>query len=178
MSEERYTHDPVPAEQLEGDVARLLEVLDDGGVGIVPLDVAYAVNATTERGIRRIFDAKRRSYDKPSGLFANATMSREIHVMDDARHDLVETIIREENIPFSVVAPFRVDHPFFANIEEEVREACAIGFDYGTSKYINDEGRSSTIIDFRDFSVIRVGVVFDRVAEAFRRHGGVELKVG
>ncbi len=65
----------------------------------------------------------------------------------------------------------------FGDIEQEVRDACAIGFDYGTSKYINDEGRSSTIIDFRDFSVIRVGVVFDRVAEAFRRHGGVELKV-
>lgn len=234
MSEERHTHDPVPAGQLEHDVERLLEVLDGGGVGIVPLDVAYAVNATTERGIRRIFDAKRRSYEKPSGLFANAAMSREIHVMDDARHDLVETIIREEGLPFSVVAPFRADHPFFAkvepfvlasstkagtldmllnagqfhdeiarqafargtpvfgssantslkgskyrfeDIEDEVRDACDIGFDYGTSRYANAEGRSSTIIDFRDFSVIRVGVVFERVAEAFRRHGGVELTV-
>lgn len=234
MSDERKTDDPVDPQILQQDVSKLLDALEGGGVGIVPLDVAYAVNATKEAGIKRIFQAKRRSYDKPSGMFADARMSRAIHQLEDWKHDLVETIIREENIPFSVVAPFDHDHPFFAevepfvlesstkagtldmllnagqfhdeiarqawerrrpvfgssantslkgskyryqDIEDEVREASVIGFDYGTSKYANDEGRSSTIIDFRDFAVIRVGVVFDRVAEAFRRHGDVELKV-
>jgi tRNA A37 threonylcarbamoyladenosine synthetase subunit TsaC/SUA5/YrdC len=231
----RTTRSPVSATELEADVNRLLDVLEQGGVGIVPLDVAYAVNAMTERGIRTIFDAKRRSYEKPSGLFANATMSREIHTMDGERHALVETIIREENLPFSVVAPFDPDHPFFASvepfvlssstkagtldmllnagqfhdeiarqswarrrpvfgssantslkgskyryqdIEEAVRSACDIGFDHGLSHFANEEGRSSTIIDFRDFSVIRVGVVFDQVQAAFRKHGGIELTIG
>ena len=77
------TRTPVPSKKLEKDVTDLLDILEQGGVGIVPLDVAYAVNAMTERGIRTIFDAKRRSYEKPSGLFANATMSREIHQMDE-----------------------------------------------------------------------------------------------
>jgi tRNA A37 threonylcarbamoyladenosine synthetase subunit TsaC/SUA5/YrdC len=234
MNEERKTHDNVERAILEQDVMSLLDTLLKGGVGIVPLDVAYAVNATTEQGIKRIFKAKNRSYDKPSGMFANATMSREIHLMDEWKHALVETIIEQENIPFSVVAPFRADHAFFASvepfvlssstlagtldmllnagqfhneiarqswqrqlpvfgssantslkgskyryadIEDEVKAACEIGFDYGTSRYANEQGRSSTIIDFRDFSVIRIGVVFDRVKEAFKRHGGVDLRV-
>jgi tRNA A37 threonylcarbamoyladenosine synthetase subunit TsaC/SUA5/YrdC len=232
---DRRTDDPVEESVLRADVRKLLDTIEAGGVGIVPLDVAYAVNAMTEQGIKRIFTAKRRSYDKPSGMFANATMSREIHLMEDWKHRMVEDIIREEGIPFSVVAPFNDQHAFFdrvepfviesstkagtldmllnagqfhdeiarqswerqwpvfgssantslrgskyryEDIEEEVRQACDIGFDYGTSKYANAEGRSSTIIDFRDFSVIRVGVVFERVQEAFRRHGGVELRVG
>lgn len=234
MTTERRTDDPVDAGTLERDVGQLFEVLGNGGVGIVPLDVAYAVNATTEHGIRTIFDAKRRSYEKPSGLFANAQMSREVHILEDWQRDLIETIIAKENIPFSVVAPFRPEHAFlaaaepfvlasstkagtldmllnagqfhdeiarqawerkqpvfgssantslmgskyrYADIEDEVKQAADIHFDYGLSKYANEEGRSSTIVDFRDFSVIRVGVVFDKVAEAFRKHGQVELKL-
>lgn len=234
MTEERRTHDPVEPAVLERDVSKLFEVLDGGGVGIVPLDVAYAVNATTERGIRTIFDAKRRSYEKPSGLFANAQMSREVHILEEWQRDLIEAIIAEENIPFSVVAPFRPEHEFLAevepfvlasstkagtldmllnagqfhdeiarqawerkrpvfgssantslkgskyrygDIEDEVKAAADIYFDYGLSKYANDEGRSSTIVDFRDFSVIRVGVVFERVNKAFRKHGNVELRL-
>lgn len=233
MTQARRTDDPVDPNVLESDVAQLFEVLAKGGVGIVPLDVAYAVNATTEQGVRNIFKAKNRSYEKPSGLFANATMSRAIHQMEDWKHDLVEAIIREENIPFSVVAPFNHEHPFFDNvepfvmrsstlagtldmllnagqfhnevarqawerqqpvfgssantslkgskyrfedIEPEVVAATDIQFDYGLSKYANDLGRSSTIIDFADFSVIRIGVVFDRVRAAFKQHGNVDLR--
>ena len=165
------------------------------------------------------------------GLFANTTMSRAIHVMEDWKHHLAETIVRKEDIPFSIVAPFRVRHEFFsphgtvrhavlgqgrhhghaaqrrvssttrspaspgsaacqcsarrptprcrarkyryADIEAPVREAASVYFDYGLSKYANPQGHSSTIIDFRDFRVIRVGVVFGRVAAAFLKHGKV-----
>ncbi len=234
MEKERTTADPVPAGQLQDDVSLLLDTIAAGEVAIAPLDVAYAVNACTETGIRRIYAAKKRSYEKPGGLFANVTMSRAIHIMDDWKHDLAETIVREEDIPFSIVAPFHVQHDFFArtepfvmqsstkagtmdmllnagqfhneivrqswergmpvfgssantslqgskyryeDIEAPVREAATVFFDYGLSKYANPQGHSSTIIDFRDFSVIRVGVVFDRVAAAFRKHGKVDLTV-
>lgn len=235
MGRERTTADPVPQEQLRADVARLLDAIATGQVAIAPLDVAYAVNACTEAGIRRIYAAKKRSYEKPGGLFANVAMSRAIHLMEDWKHDLAETIVSEEDIPFSIVAPFRARHRFFSrvepfvmesstregtldmllnagqfhneiahqswergmpvfgssanmslqgskyryqDIEAPVREAASVHFDYGLSKHANPEGHSSTIIDFRDFSVIRVGVVFGRVAAAFRKHGNVTLQAG
>ncbi len=234
MSKERTTADPVPAEQLQADVALLLNTIATGKVAIAPLDVAYAVNACTEAGIRAIYAAKKRSYEKPGGLFANVEMSRAIHVMEDWKHDLAATIVREENIPFSIVAPFRAQHEFFSrvepfvmesstkvgtmdmllnagqfhneiarqswqrgmpvfgssantslrgskyryqDIEAPVREAASVHFDYGVSKYANPLGHSSTIIDFRNFSVIRVGVVCDRVSAAFRTHGKVDLQL-
>ena len=232
MRIERNTANPVPSRQLRTDVTLLLDTIAAGKVAIAPLDVAYAVNACTEAGVRRIYAAKKRSYEKPGGLFANAAMSRAIHIMDDWKHDLAETIVRKENIPFSIVAPFRVKHEFFSrvdpfvmrsstkagtmdmllnagqfhneiahqswergmpvfgssantslqgskyryqDIEAPVREAASVYFDYGVSKYANPHGHSSTIVDFSDFSVIRVGVVFERVAAAFRKHGNVEL---
>ena len=229
----RLTSDPVAPEQLKTDIARLFDALGAGGIGIVPLDVAYAVIATTPGGIRRIFDVKRRSYEKPSGMFGNSRMSRDIHVMDDRRHAMVREIIEQEQIPFSVVAPFRADHSLFAavdpfvlqnssrggtldmllnagqfhdaiaegslargvavfgssanlsltgskyryqDIDQPIREAAAVYFDYGQSKYAHKDGLSSTIIDFTNFSVVRVGHCFERLKNAFATRFGVILK--
>jgi len=229
----RLTSDPVAPEQLHADIARLFDTLARGGFAVVPLDVAYAVVATTPTGIRSIFETKKRSYDKPSGMFGNWRMSREIHIMDERRHAMVREIVEEERIPFSVVAPFRAEHPMFAAVdpfvlkysskggtldmllnagqfhdaiaesamargtavfgssanlsltgskyrldavEPAIRGAAAIAFDYGQSKYAHPDGLSSTIIDFGNFSIVRVGHCFDRLTRAFATRFGVTLK--
>ncbi len=229
----RLTSDPVPPEQLRADAARLFDALAGGGIGIVPLDVAYAVVATTPVGIRRIFATKQRSYEKPSGMFGNWRLSREIHLMDERKHDMVRELVEQEKIPFSVVAPFRTDHPLLAgvdpfvmansskggtldmllnagqfheaivdgvvergaavfgssanlsltgskyryeDIQPTIRQAAAIHFDYGQSKYAHKDGLASSIIDFTNFSVIRVGHCFERLTRAFATRFDVTLK--
>ena len=233
LEQTRLTSDPVPPEKLRADIDTLFAALFAGGVGIVPLDVAYAVIATTAAGMRRIFEAKRRSYGKPSGMFGNWRLSREIHRMDGWRHAIVREMIEQERLPFSVVAPFRAGHdllaaadPFviehstkagtldmllnagqfhdaiaeasmarrsavfgssanlslagskyrLADIEEPVRSAAAVCFDYGQSKFAHPDGLASTIIDFRDFSVVRIGHCFERLSRAFADRFGVDLK--
>jgi tRNA A37 threonylcarbamoyladenosine synthetase subunit TsaC/SUA5/YrdC len=229
----RLTSDPAAPEQLQGDVGRLFDAMAAGGIGIVPLDVAYAVVATMPGGIRRIFEAKQRSYEKPSGMFGNWRLSREIHLMDDRKHEMVRELVEQEKIPFSVVAPFRTDHPLlaavdpfvmqnsskgrtldmllnagqfhdaiaesslargvavfgssanlsltgskyrYADIDQPIRDAAAIYFDYGQSKYAHKDGLSSTIIDFESFTVIRVGHCFERLKNAFAARFGVTLQ--
>jgi tRNA A37 threonylcarbamoyladenosine synthetase subunit TsaC/SUA5/YrdC len=226
------TGDPIAPEQLQQDVGQLLDCLYAGGVGIVPLDVAYAIVGSRESAIRRIFEAKNRSYEKPSGLLANVQMSDEIHLLEQHKRDIIREMIAEEKLPFSVVAPFDPNHVFFKqvdafvlqnstkahtldmllnagvihdeiarqswaagqpvfgssantslrgskyrvqDIESSVREAADLIVDYGLSKYANAEGRSSTIIDFRDFSVIRIGVQFNRLRAAFKDRFGISL---
>lgn len=233
-SETSRTDDPMPPAQLAGEVSSVLDALAAGGVAIIPLDVAYAIVASGEEGVKRIFTAKNRSYDKPSGMFGDWALSGEVHIMDDDRHAMVKSVIEEDRLPFSVVAPFRADHPIFArvapfvlanssragtldmllnaglvhdevarqsvergqpvfgssantslagskyryaDIEEQVRKAADTHLDHGLSKYANAEGRSSTIIDFRDFHVVRVGVCFDRLKEIFRDRFDVSLTV-
>ncbi|MES1925885.1 Sua5/YciO/YrdC/YwlC family protein [Salinisphaera sp. T31B1] len=225
---------PTPSpEQVKADAARVLDVLGDGGVAIIPLDVAYAIVGQSENAIRRIFDAKRRSYEKPSGMFGSWQLSEELHDLPAEKREIIRTIVTEENLPFSVVAPFDAEHrllsrvPSFVmassskegtldmllnagplhtemanqsiergypvlgssantslkgskyrlqDIEAEVRDATDIQIDHGRSKYANDEGRSSTIIDFRDFSVLRVGVCFDQLETVFSDRFGITLK--
>lgn len=228
------TGDPMPPAQIARDVTRMLDALSAGGLAIVPLDVAYGIVGCKEAAIRKLFAAKNRSYEKPSGMFSSAAISEEIHILPDAKRAIIREIIEQEMLPFSVVAPFKRDHKFFksvdpfvlqnstkvgtidmllnagtfhneiarqsweagtpvfgssantslmgskyrlADIEPAVLDAADIAFDYGLSKYHNTEGRSSTIVDFADFSVLRVGVVFDRLKEAFKRRFDVDLKV-
>ena len=230
---EARTHNSVAPEQVTADVANLLDVLANGGVAIAPLDVAYAILAATPQGIRRIFDAKQRSYEKPSGMFGNYMMSAALHLLEDEKHAMVAEMVEQVGLPFSVVAPFREDHAFLANVDPfvlassskagtldmllnagpmhneiarqawarnmpvfgssanlsltgskyrlaeidgAVREAADVSFDYGLSQYANHQGRSSTIIDFRDFSVIRVGVQFEKLRQAFKDRFDVSLQ--
>jgi tRNA A37 threonylcarbamoyladenosine synthetase subunit TsaC/SUA5/YrdC len=221
-------HTTPSARSVAIDVERLWACLEANGAAIVPLDVAYAMCAMTTVGVQKIFTAKQRSYDKPSGMLGDVRLSRELHIMDDWKHDLVDALVAKDGIPFSVVAPYREEHPMFARVEpfvmksssmagtldmllnagvmhdeiasqawarqapvfgssvntslsgsnyryedidEAVREAADIYFDYGTSRYENDEGHSSTIIDFRRFTVVRKGVIYDQVESAFARRG-------
>lgn len=224
---------PTDGTELAEHVQELLGVLHDGGVGIAPLDVAYAIVGSRADAIKRIFAAKQRSYDKPSGLLATWEMSHDIHQLPDEKRQMIRTLIVEDDLPFSVVAPFNADHPFFAHVDAfvmanstkaetldmllnagrfhdelarqayaagqpvfgssantsltgskyrlndvdtAVREAADISVDYGTSRYANPDGRSSTIIDFRDFTVIRPGVEFDRITTAFATRYGITLR--
>lgn len=229
---ERLTSDPLDPATLRAEVARVLDAIGAGGVAIVPLDVAYAILARSAEGIRRIFAAKGRSWNKPSGLFGSIELSRALHILPAEKHALAETIIETEGLPFSIVAPYRADHPLLASvdpfvlanstkgptldmllnagqfhnamaaeslrrgmvvfgssanrsltgsryrlaeIDAEVRQAADVAVDHGLCRYANAEGRSSTIIDFADWSVLRKGVCFEALAGAFRKHGGITL---
>jgi len=63
-----------------------------------------------------------------------------------------------------------------SDIEPEVRKAASIAFDYGLSRYASESGLSSTIIDFRDFRVVRHGHEYAKLEEALLRRFGIALK--
>jgi len=218
---------------LVGDSSRVLDTLADGGVGIIPLDVAYAIIGNSEGAIRKIFAAKNRSFEKPSGMFSNWDLFNDIQIVGQKERDMVRCVTIDNNLPMSSVAPFKADHPMYKDvdpfvlansskvgtidmlmnageihneltrqsmergvpvfgssantslqgskyrledIEAPVREAADLELDYGLSKYHNPEGRSSSIIDLRDFKTIRVGVCYDQICELLLKNFDVDLK--
>lgn len=102
------------------DAARVLDTLAVGELAILPLDVAYAIVGQSADAIRRLFAAKGRSYDKPSGMFGDTALSRELHLLPAPVHDMVEAVIEEDRLPFSIVAPFRADHPLVRAMDPTV----------------------------------------------------------
>lgn len=60
------------------------------------------------------------------------------------------------------------------DIEQEVRDAADIVIDYGLMRWAR-YGRSSTMVNVQDWSVVRYGSCFDLIDEALRRHFNIAL---
>lgn len=227
------TDDRVNPAILDADCNAVLDTIETGGIAIIPTCLTYAIIGYRAEAIAAIFAAKARSYSKPCGLFGSPSMSRDVHDLPAERHEIARLLKEEEDLPFSIVAPFRRSHPLLANldpfvienaskdgtmdmvvsggpfvarlaelslrrnivafgssanrslegskyrlsdIEPEVRAAASLALDYGVSRYASELGLSSTIIDFRDFSVVRVGHEFAKLEDTFKRRFGISLR--
>ena len=96
---------------------QVLEVIKLEGVAIIPLDVAYAIVGNSKKSIETIFKCKNRSFEKPSGMFSNYELLKEIQTIDSWKHDIIKAVIFDNDLPMSTVAPFKRDHPMFKNVD-------------------------------------------------------------
>jgi len=117
-----------PAVQdVTGDAARLIETVAKGGVAVFPVDVGYAIVGNAEAAIARVFACKKRSFEKACGMFSNRDMLINLSLLDQRSIDIVDSITKKHGLPFSVVVPYRVDHPFFAGLTPLTRERSSRG---------------------------------------------------
>lgn len=93
------------------DAARIFEVVRGGGVAIFPVSVGYAIVGHEEEAVKRIYEAKERSFNKPCGNFCDWQLFNEAIEVPDLGRNVVRTIIHDHNLPFSIVAPFDQNHP-------------------------------------------------------------------
>lgn len=62
------------------------------------------------------------------------------------------------------------------DVQDQVRQVADIEIDYGLVPYQNDQGLGSTIVDLRDFRTIRVGCVYDQIADIIKGKFNIDLK--
>ena len=101
---------------IESDAQRVFETIKDGGVAIFPVSVGYAIAGHEDEAIRRIYQAKGRSFEKPCGNFCDWDLFNDVLDVPTQGRDIVSEIIHRHNLPFSVVAPFRADHPLVQSL--------------------------------------------------------------
>ena len=107
-------------EDVTAQSCQVLDVIESGGVALIPLDVAYAIIGNSRQSIEKIFLCKQRSYEKPSGMFSNYDLLKEIQIIEPWKHDIIKAVINDNDLPMSTVAPFRSDHPIFKNVDSWV----------------------------------------------------------
>lgn len=220
------TFDPV------ADGRQVHDTVLAGGIAIFKADVGYAIVGHTEPAIRRIYEAKQRSFSKPCGMFGSYDMFLEVIDIGERARDFVRAVIFDHQLPISIVAPFRADHPLFRDVapfvlsnaskagtmdilmnagpthneiarraletlkpvfgssanrsltgskfhfkdvEREVVDCAALALDRGASKYSNDRGLGSSIIDLRNFRPVRVGIVFEQLQQIANKHFGIDI---
>jgi tRNA A37 threonylcarbamoyladenosine synthetase subunit TsaC/SUA5/YrdC len=105
----------------EADAARVFDCLKASGIAIVHMDVAYAILSGTEDALRRVYAAKERSFDRPSGIVANQNTHSEIQIVDKKAGEIINTVTKVHNLPLSIIAPYRTDHPLMQQITPFLR---------------------------------------------------------
>lgn len=215
------------------DAARIFETIKKGGVAIFPVSVGYAIVGHEEEAIKRIYAAKRRSFDKPCGNFGDWRLFDELLEVSEKAREVVRCIIHDHDLPFSVVGPVRMEHPIVQSlppfslqnatkagtmdvlmnagplhdeiarlaresaycvsgssanlsltgskfrleeVQQEVRAIADIEIDYGLVPYHNPQGLGSTIVDLSNFRTVRVGCVYDRIADVILEIFDIDLK--
>ena len=112
---------------VQADAARLIETVARGGVAVFPVDVGYAIVGNAEDAIARVFACKKRSVEKACGMFSNRDMLINLSLLDQRSIEIVDSITIKHGLPFSVVVPYKTDHPFFSGLTPLTRERSSRG---------------------------------------------------
>jgi tRNA A37 threonylcarbamoyladenosine synthetase subunit TsaC/SUA5/YrdC len=104
-------------QDVNADAGRVYDCVVNGGIAIIHLDVSYAVLAHTPEAVRKFYEAKRRSYGKPTGVLGNQKAHEELHLLSESQREMVRTITQDYDLPLAVIAPFRKGHPLLASID-------------------------------------------------------------
>jgi tRNA A37 threonylcarbamoyladenosine synthetase subunit TsaC/SUA5/YrdC len=101
----------IEGRDVAADARKVFEAVCAGGVAVIHLDVGYAVLAHTAAAVQRIYAAKHRSFDKPTGIAGNHRLHRELHRLPPDRLEMIDAVTIGHDLPLAVIAPFRRDHP-------------------------------------------------------------------
>jgi tRNA A37 threonylcarbamoyladenosine synthetase subunit TsaC/SUA5/YrdC len=117
----------IEGHDVAADARRVYDTVSAGGVAVVHLDVGYAVLGYTADAVHRIYAAKRRSFDKPTGIVGNHRLHRELHRLPEDRLAMIDAVTLEHDLPLAVIAPFRCDHPLLTAMDPFVRSNAVKG---------------------------------------------------
>lgn len=102
---------------IQGDAEKVFDTIENGGIAILQLDVAYLICGNKGDAIARIFEAKGRTFEKPNGMLANMDIFEQLLITGDREKDVVRAVTQDFDLPLSVVAPFRADAPLLAGLD-------------------------------------------------------------
>lgn len=108
---------------IKADAKRTFEIIKDGGIAIVPNDTGYALCSTTTAALRKIFVAKGRGDHKRNAMLADLETQRQMHMLDRRGQTMVDTLIRDHDLPLGVLGPVNPDHPQIRKLDPELRRA-------------------------------------------------------
>jgi tRNA A37 threonylcarbamoyladenosine synthetase subunit TsaC/SUA5/YrdC len=106
---------------IRNDAARAFDVLKDGGIGILPMDVGYSLIGGSPQALKRIFDTKNRAPSKLNAMLGNDAMHRALHKVSNRGREIYEAICNDYDLPLGLIAPCNIDHPLLQMHDTYVR---------------------------------------------------------
>ena len=103
---------------IAGDARRAFDVLQNGGIAVLPMDVGYSLIGGSEAALATIFRTKGRAPDKLNAMLGDDVLHRELHNLDSRGQDVVSAITHDYGLPLGAVGPADMDHPMLQAMTE------------------------------------------------------------
>jgi tRNA A37 threonylcarbamoyladenosine synthetase subunit TsaC/SUA5/YrdC len=104
----------------EEDARRAMQVMQDGGIAILPNDVGYSLIAAQGQALRRIFETKRRAPQKLNAMLGNDDLHRALHKVSSRGREIVQAITIDYNLPLGLIAPCEAEHPLLRALDADI----------------------------------------------------------
>ncbi|CAL5867377.1 uncharacterized protein PFLUO_LOCUS1595 [Penicillium psychrofluorescens] len=190
---------PAPGDlpNVHADALRIFQVLQSGGVVIIPSEVGYGLMASSPEAIERAFAAKRRRPGHAQGLIGSYELHREIHVLDERRFEMTRVLVQDLDMGLGIVAPYQHDHPLLQTLSAETldritkngtiamfvggssltREICKLNYNagqlmVGSSANVTGSGQKFRVEDIEDEIKEAVDLIVDYGLQRYHIYGG------
>ena len=107
---------------IEGDARRAFEVMEQGGIALLPQSVGYSLIAAHPAPLKRIFDTKRRQPSKLNAMLGNDAIAGELYKLSTRGREVLDAITRSYDLPLGAIAPFRREHSIFRLQDDDMME--------------------------------------------------------
>ncbi|OJJ88224.1 uncharacterized protein ASPGLDRAFT_41743 [Aspergillus glaucus CBS 516.65] len=104
---------------IQNDALRVFDILQSGGIAIIPASVGYGIVATDPEALQRVFNTKQRQPHKKHAMIGSYALHRELHVLPPRETEMVHLFTVDLDLPLGVIAPFREDHPIIQKLGKE-----------------------------------------------------------
>lgn len=108
---------------IKADAKRVFDIIEAGGIAIVPNDTGYALCSTTTAPLKKIFEAKGRGDHKRNAMGADLKTQRTMLMLDKRGQAMVDTLVLDHDLPLGVIGPVNQDHPQICKLDAELRRA-------------------------------------------------------
>lgn len=102
------------------DARTVFEILKDGGIAIIPMNVGYGIIATDQHALNRVFHAKQRKPYKRHVMIGSYPLHSEIHNLPPREAEAVKLLAMDLDLPIGVVAPYHPHHPMIQRIPSDI----------------------------------------------------------
>ena len=107
---------------IKHDAKAAFDVLQQGGVTILPMDVGYSLIGGSEKALKTIFDTKGRAKSKLNAMLGDAELQNELQILDSRAREINEALTVDYDLPLGAIAEAHMDHPILQKMTETALE--------------------------------------------------------
>ncbi|GLA04461.1 hypothetical protein AnigIFM60653_004511 [Aspergillus niger] len=182
------------------DAQRVFDVLQLGGIAIVPTEIGYGLLASSVEAIERAFSAKRRRPGHAHGLIGSYELHHELHVLEPDRFEMTRVLTQDLDMGLGIVAPYKADHPILAkftpktlaNVVKDdtiamfvgggslLREICRLNYEagqvmVGSSANLSGRGQKFLVEDIEEEIIEVADLIVDYGLQRYHVYGRASI---